>query len=184
MALVGRKSAQSVMAGADVTLPPTAECHETVRLVPMVTDRYADRQPLSRRREPGAVPSTSPLKGPSMRLIPLFAVLAFAVAAFSPAVTTAQVPPTRFYGYVTINGEIAPPGTEIRGFVNGNECGVNIMDRDDGLYVLDVAHDATIAGCALNDGDLVSFTINGAPAAQEGAFGQGMFIEVNLSPLE
>jgi hypothetical protein len=94
------------------------------------------------------------------------------------------LPPTRFFGYVTINGEIAPPGTEIKGFVNGNECGVTIMDRDDGLYVLDIAHDAKLFGCALNDGDLVSFTINGVPAAEEGAFGQGTFMEINLTPLE
>lgn len=119
-----------------------------------------------------------------MRFVPLIALLAFASAALASHPVTAQVPPTRFYGTVFIGGGIAPPGTEVRAFVNGNECGFVVMDRDDGLYVLDVAHDSTVAGCALNDGDLVAFSINGAPAAQESAFGQGMFINIDLSPLE
>jgi hypothetical protein len=119
-----------------------------------------------------------------MRFVSLVAILTLAVAGLGLRAVTAQVPPTRFYGIVTIGGEIAPLGTEIRGFINGRECGFAVLDRDDGLYILDVAHDSSIGGCALNDGDVVTFAINDAPAAQESAFSQGMFIEINLSPIE
>jgi len=119
-----------------------------------------------------------------MRFPMIVLFLAVAIVSAHAATAVAQVPPTRFFGIVTVGGELAPSGTEIKGFVNGIECGTTVIEGDDGLYILDVAHTASIGGCAMEDGELVSFTINGAPANQVIEFAQGMFVNVDLSPVE
>ena len=114
-----------------------------------------------------------------MRMVRFLAAALLAVAALQTSISVAQVPPTRFWGIVTIDGEIAPPGTEVRGFVQGRECGFT-TSIEDGLYVLDVAEENTVPGCGYLDAE-VTFTVNGTPAAETSFFTQGVFREVNLS---
>ena len=114
-----------------------------------------------------------------MRMVRFLAAALLAVAALQTSTSFAQSPPTRFWGIVTINGEIAPPGTEVRGFVQGNECGFT-TSIEDGLYVLDVADENTVPGCGYLDVE-VTFTVNGIAAAETSFFTPGAFREVNLS---
>lgn len=112
--------------------------------------------------------------------------LALAVAAVVTAVTLgplgrahAQTPPTRFYGALMINGQPAPAGTELKGFVNGQECGSATISED-GKYVLDVMSWGTIEGCG-NDEDTVEFQISGVTATPGATFQTGHFVQLDLA---
>ncbi|MGE0601396.1 MAG: hypothetical protein AB7J35_18270 [Dehalococcoidia bacterium] len=97
----------------------------------------------------------------------LLGIVVFAAAAAQP-----QLPAT-YYGSVTINGEPAPSGIEVRGFVNGIDCsqsppGEHVVIREGGIaaYVLYVVHDSQRPGCA-TEKSIVTFTIDGVPAIQQ-----------------
>jgi len=107
--------------------------------------------------------------------------VAVCVVALQATVASAQVPPTRFFGELLINGAPAPTGTEVKATVNGIECGVR-MTTDEGRYVVDAAHLATTEGCG-DEGFEIIFLINGVAANERGAFTQGTFVELALSVL-
>lgn len=116
-----------------------------------------------------------------MRTLKLLTVAVVVLAAFAAQVSVAQTPPTRFFGVLVIDGALAPPGTEVKAFINGIECGSRLTDTE-GIYYVDAAHDNTIAGCGIEEMDMdVTFTVNGYPAAEVGKFVQGSFAELNLS---
>lgn len=116
-----------------------------------------------------------------MRVLRLFSVVAALVGVLAVQTVAAQLPPTRFFGTVTIDGAPAPPGTEIRAYINDIECGFRVTEQE-GLYGVDAAHSNTIEGCGFDDLDMtVTFTVNGVPANETGTFVQGTFVELNLS---
>lgn len=97
--------------------------------------------------------------------------LLLGVAAFAGALAQPQLPAT-YYGSVTVAGEPAPSGIEVRGFVNGIDCsqsppGEHLVIREGATaaYVLYVVHDSQRPGCA-NENSPVTFTIDGVPAVQ------------------
>jgi hypothetical protein len=95
-----------------------------------------------------------------------------------------QLPPTRVYGTVQINGETPPIGTLVEAFVHGNRCGSGEV-RDVGApvgvgYVVDVDADAFTPGCG-NNGDTITFRVGGVDAAETATFQTGAFVEQNLT---
>lgn len=105
---------------------------------------------------------------------------AFSLSALAGgAVAHAQTPPTRFYGTLSINGAVAPSGTTVTAYVNGNACG-SVTTSDEGRYVLDAISSGTQEGCG-NDGDAVTFQIGDGTAEQLGTFGTGNFALLDLS---
>ena len=115
-----------------------------------------------------------------MRVFTYLAAALLAGLALQSTAVLAQAPPTRFYGTVTINGAPAPAGTEIRAYINGQECGAIATAADDGFYILDAAADATVIGCGLEDIE-VTFAINGVSANEISYFTQGEFRNLDLS---
>ncbi|MGE3077173.1 MAG: hypothetical protein AB7N24_19605 [Dehalococcoidia bacterium] len=98
--------------------------------------------------------------------------LILGLLVFTAAVAQPQLPAT-FYGSVTVNGEPAPSGIEVRGFVNGIDCsqsppGEHVVIREGAIaaYVLYVVHESQRPGCA-TEKSIVTFTIDGVPATQQ-----------------
>jgi hypothetical protein len=114
-----------------------------------------------------------------MRALKLLAAGAAAALALQLGVGLAQVPPTRFFGTVTIDGNPAPPGTEVKAFINSIECGARVTERD-GFFVIDADHWDTRTGCGMDDAEVV-FVVNGVSAPEKGVFAQGQFKEVNIT---
>ena len=100
--------------------------------------------------------------------------LIFGASAFAqPAI------PATFFGSVTVDGEPAPPGAEVRGLIDGFDCtqsppGQRPVFRDGEIaaYVIYVVHDSQRPGCA-RDGSRVTFTIAGRPAVQTAVWKAG-----------
>lgn len=99
------------------------------------------------------------------------AALGLGLIALATAAAQPQLPAT-YYGTVTISGEPAAAGIEIRGFVNGLDCsqsppGEHVVLGDGSLavYVLYVVHESQRPGCA-KDGSVVTFMVDGKPAVQ------------------
>ena len=114
-----------------------------------------------------------------MRILTVLAVAVVAAFTLQAGVGVAQVPPTRFYGSLTINGAPAPPGTEVRTFINGVDCGSRLT-TEEGRYVVDAAHFATVEGCGVEEEEVV-FVVNGVTANERDTFTQGMFKERDLT---
>jgi hypothetical protein len=105
-------------------------------------------------------------------LVPGFALLAGAARA-QPSV------PSSFYGSVTIDGQPAPDGTEVRALIDGVDCtqsapGERPAIRQGGAtaYVVHVVHESQRPGCG-REGKTVSFTVAGQPALQRGVWKAG-----------
>ena len=110
--------------------------------------------------------------------IALTTVVAFAIAASTAAVAQPSVPAT-FYGSVTVDGEPAQAGLEVRGFINGADCSQSapgerpvIRDGETTAYVLYVVHESQRPGCA-RDGSTISFTIGGRTTVQTAVWKPG-----------
>lgn len=91
----------------------------------------------------------------------------------------AQIPPARFFGTLAIDGQPAPVGTELRGFIGEVECGFSTT-TDEGRYVLDVKSDGTATDCGRDEAE-VRIVVGNAQADQVGAFQTGHFILLNLT---
>lgn len=105
-------------------------------------------------------------------LVPVFA-LPVAGARAQPSV------PSSFYGSVTIDGQAAPDGTEVRALIDGVDCTQAapgerpaIRQGSATAYVVHVVHESQRPGCG-REGKTVSFTIAGRPALQRGAWKAG-----------
>lgn len=119
-----------------------------------------------------------------VRMVPVRTLFASAsaivlgLAAFVGAAAQPQLPAT-YFGSVTIAGEPAAAGIEVRGFVGGVDCsqsapGEHVVVRDGAIavYVLHVVHESQRPGCA-KDGAPVSFLVDGKPAIQTAPFKVG-----------
>lgn len=111
------------------------------------------------------------------------AVLTAGSVALASAIS-AQAPPARFFGTITIDGQLAPTGTTVLTEVNERDCGSGQVttnpERGAGFYIVDAASEANVAGCAgLNR--IVFFRVGTRYAAEIGCFEVGKFTELNLT---
>jgi hypothetical protein len=110
----------------------------------------------------------------------LVVAASFAGVVASAAVVLAQPSiPATFYGSVTVDGEPAAAGVEVRGLVNGMDCTQSdpgerpvIRDGETAAYVLYVVHESQRPGCA-RDGSTITFTIGERPAVQTATWKPG-----------
>ncbi len=119
-----------------------------------------------------------------MRALVLVAV-ALAALGSAPVSAQPQVPAT-VYGSVTIDGQPAPTGTEVRAFIGPVDCtqaapGERLTFREAGAtaYVVTVLHESQRPGCG-RTGAVITFTIDGRPALQSAAWEPGP-IRLDLS---
>ncbi len=118
-----------------------------------------------------------------MRAILLVLLAVFAHGASSVAAQP-QIPST-FFGTASIDGAAPPADTDLRAFVDGQDCtqigpGLRYAIEDGiGTYVLNVMHESQKAGCG-REGKTVTFTIAGRTAEQTAAWKPGPQ-EVNLN---
>jgi hypothetical protein len=118
-----------------------------------------------------------------IRSATLLGVLAMLAGAYLGSVShlSAQViPPARFFGALTIAGQPAPAGTEVKAFIGDAECG-SATTTDEGKYVVDVkTQNDEAPGCGQEDLE-VRFMVAGMPAAETGAFKTGYFLQLDLT---
>jgi hypothetical protein len=116
-------------------------------------------------------------------LAALLSLLPVRLAGAQPSV------PATFFGSVTINGEAAPTGTEVRGFIDGLDCTQSapgerpaIREGQATAYVIAVVHDSQRPGCG-RPGVTVTFTIAGEPASQRATWQPGPFqVDLSIGP--
>lgn len=97
--------------------------------------------------------------------------------------------PATFFGSVTINGQAAPTGTEIRGLIGGTDCTQSapgerpaIREGEATAYVIAVVHESQRPGCG-RPGLVVTFTINGEQADQAATWEAGpIHIDLSVGP--
>jgi hypothetical protein len=110
-------------------------------------------------------------------------VLAVAVVALLSSLMAASVsaqpptPPNRFFGNVTLDGALAPAGTNVTATIGGNVCGQTTVLADS-TYVLDVVSSNQTSGCG-TDGASVSFKVGGNPAGSA-TWSSGKFTKQDL----
>lgn len=121
-----------------------------------------------------------------MRLFFGASVTAVGLALFASGAWAQPSVPATFYGSVTVEGQPAADGVEVRAMVNGQDCsqpapGTRPVIRDGALseYVLSVVHESQRPGCA-RDGSEVTFTIGGRTAVQSAPWKPGP-IHLDLS---
>ena len=92
------------------------------------------------------------------------------LATFGSAFAQPQLP-SAVYGSASIDGKPVPDGTQVRGYIDGNDCtqpsGLRgtVTDGAASGYVINVMHETQRAGCG-KDGKTITFTIDGRPAPQ------------------
>jgi hypothetical protein len=106
-----------------------------------------------------------------VRILPPLAVGLVLAAGAAAASAQPQIPAT-VYGSVTIDGQPAPTGTEVRAFIGSTDCtqaapGERPAFRDGSAtaYVVAVLHESQRPGCG-RTGAVITFTIDGRPALQ------------------
>lgn len=116
-------------------------------------------------------------------LLPLAAAL---VAAGTAAAAAQPQIPATVYGSVTIDGQPAPTGTEVRAFIGSTDCtqaapGERLAFREGQAtaYVVTVLHESQRPGCG-RTGAVITFTVDGRPALQSVAWEPGP-IRLDLS---
>lgn len=115
-------------------------------------------------------------------LVILAAVLAVTALGVPTGWASAQaIPPTRFFGVAFVDNLPAAPGATVRAFIGGTLCASATVDAQSG-YMLDVPSASVRAGCGVN-GRVVTFTIEGLPAAQSGTWQAGAFVRLNLASI-
>ncbi len=96
----------------------------------------------------------------------------------------AQLPPTRVFGTVTVDGQPAPAGTVVQAFIGEKLCGEGVVRRiSDDLplgYVVDVAGATQVEGCG-TDGATIAFRVGGVLANETATFATGTFIRLDLT---
>lgn len=101
------------------------------------------------------------------------------------AIAQPQIPAT-VYGSVTIAGQPAPTGTEVRAFIGPVDCTqaapgerLTFREGEATAYVVTVVHESQRPGCG-RTGATITFTIDGRPALQSVAWAPGP-IRLDLS---
>lgn len=107
-------------------------------------------------------------------LIPLIIVL-----CLSSAACAIPLMPTEFYGTVSIDGTPAPAGTNITSLIDGQVSGFAIVEVP-GVLGGTGPFDQRLPAYGTADGQVVSFSINGVPAATTAEFHPGTTGMVNL----
>jgi hypothetical protein len=99
----------------------------------------------------------------------------------SLSVSAQPLPPNRFFGRVTANGQAAA-GATINALVGTTTCGSSTTDGS-GSYRLDVLSSGERPGCG-TDGATVIFNVGGQRASQTATWRQGEFtsLDLNASP--
>ncbi|MER3419934.1 MAG: hypothetical protein C4290_05120, partial [Chloroflexota bacterium] len=96
----------------------------------------------------------------------------------------AQLPPTRVFGTVTVDGRTALAGTVVQAFIGEKLCGEGVVRRiSDELplgYVVDVAGASQIEGCG-TDGATITFRVGGVLANETATFATGTFLRLDLT---
>ena len=118
----------------------------------------------------------------------LLAAVLLALATVSAATAQPSLPAT-FYGSVTIDGQPAPTGTDVRGFIGENDCTQSapgerpaVREGEATAYVIAVVHESQRPGCA-RAGATVTFTIDGEPAAQTAEWQAGPTrVDLSIGP--
>lgn len=110
--------------------------------------------------------------------ITVLALLAVGLVLAGAAAAQAPLPPNRFFGSVTLDGQPPPNGTVVAAFIGTAQCGTSAVQN--GQYVLDVASAATTTGCG-TDGATVTFTVRGLRAHPTSTFHTGAFTQLNLA---
>ncbi len=129
---------------------------------------------------------------PNTRLfsITLAAFLA-TLAAMSASPSLAQPPPqipATFYGSVTVDGDPAPEGTEVRAFIDGKDCtqvesGGTILEEGVARYVIAVVHETQVEGCGTVGAEVV-FKVGGVEASPAGTWsGEPLELDLTVGPL-
>ena len=120
-----------------------------------------------------------------MRILPPLAVGLVLAAGAAAASAQPQIPAT-VYGSVTIDGQPAPTGTEVRAFIGSTDCtqaapGERLAFREGQAtaYVVTVLHESQRPGCG-RTGAVITFTVDGRPALQSVAWEPGP-IRLDLS---
>lgn len=117
----------------------------------------------------------------SVRSVVILAIVGLAVLAppaagiSSDSVDDDPVPvPVSFYGTVTIDGEPAPVGTELVAKINEENRG-SILVGENGTYGGPNAFDEKLVvdGTAKDDGQSITFLVNGKPADQTAVWTEG-----------
>lgn len=102
-------------------------------------------------------------------------------ALLAPATVSHAQPqiPSSFFGSVTIDGKAAPDGTEVRALIDGVDCSQSppgertaAREGEATVYVIHVVHESQRPGCG-RDGKVISFTIAGSAALQQGTWKPG-----------
>lgn len=114
-----------------------------------------------------------------MRVRPLLLSAALGTAIV-PSLAAAQPQlPATFYGSVTIDGQPAATGTEVRALIGTTDCTQAapgerpvFRDGDAAAYVVAVLHESQRPGCG-RPGATVTFTIDGRPALQSATWQPG-----------
>ncbi len=127
-----------------------------------------------------------------MTVFRAFALAALLAFAFGGASAFAQPSiPATFFGSITINGEPAPTGTDVRGYVEGLDCtqsapGERPAVREGGAtaYVIAVVHESQRPGCG-RPGTTITFTIDGEEADQRALWQAGpIHVDLSIGPGE
>ncbi|MCA9823218.1 MAG: hypothetical protein R3C29_13785 [Dehalococcoidia bacterium] len=121
-------------------------------------------------------------------VVPLAALLALTtLLGFTISRAAAQPGfPASFHGAVAVDGEPVPPGTHVRGYIDGLDCtqlGENyrttIVEAGVAQYAIEVVHESQKAGCG-DDGKIVTFTVGGVAARETAEWKPGVTL-VNLN---
>lgn len=107
--------------------------------------------------------------GVSVRLSFLVVLIAVALTGWAGNAAAQPQLPSTVYGSASIDGRPVPDGTQVRGYIDGNDCtqpsGLTGTVTDGGAsgYVINVMHESQRAGCG-KDGKTITFTVDGRPA--------------------
>ena len=96
-----------------------------------------------------------------------------ALLAAVPALLSAQGPPNRFFGNVTIDGDPAPAGTTISAWAHGQELAKTVTTVDGKYFNLDII--------SLTEGSVITFRVNGVEATQTATWLWGQISQVHLT---
>ena len=92
---------------------------------------------------------------------------------------SAQLPPTRVFGAVTVDGSPAAIGTVVKAYVGEILCGTNTVTKE-GEYFVDVSHITSKDSCGEDD-VVVRFTVNDVAVEQTVKFAIGTFVRLDLA---
>jgi hypothetical protein len=115
-----------------------------------------------------------------IRRLTLAAALIAGVFAVANASAQVPTPPHRFFGNITIDGQPAPTGTDLRAFVGNTECAA-FTTTQAGRYVIDVQAGSQKSGCGRGAGERVSFRVGGNTAQQMPEWRGGGFEQLDIS---